>query len=158
MWLPPTRRAAEAVDRYRWKRVLSLTRMAVAPDVPRNACSFLLSRSIREMKRDGRFVSFVTYADKGEGHEGHVYIASGWQTYGASKATPRWRDPVTGNLVAQLSTRTRKIGDMIALGYVREGESVKRRFVLYPSDDLQSKLLRCGAAVHALTVACKQAR
>lgn len=154
MWLPPTRRAAEAVDKARWKQVLSLTRMAVAPGVPKNACSFLLSRSIRTMKADGRFVSFVTYADTGEGHEGHVYIASGWQPFGESKATPRWRDS-EGRLVAQLSTRTRKIADMEALGYRRDGQSVKKRFVLYPNDDIMSKLLRLGAAVHSLTVALR---
>lgn len=69
-WLPPTRRACESVNAAEWRRVISLTRMAVDPSAPKNACSFLLARSLGEIRKDGRFVSLVTYADESQGHTG----------------------------------------------------------------------------------------
>src|SRR5690606_35196258 len=65
-WLPPTRVAAESVNKEEWKRVLSLTRLVILPDQPKNACSFLLSKSVKMIKKDKRFVSLVTYADESQ--------------------------------------------------------------------------------------------
>ena len=59
-WLPPTRVAAESVNKAEWQRVLSLSRMVMVPGTPANACSFLLARSIRIIRRERRFVSLVT--------------------------------------------------------------------------------------------------
>ena len=46
-WLPPTRSAAEATYPQNWQGVLCLSRLVILPDVPKNACTFLLSRSRR---------------------------------------------------------------------------------------------------------------
>ena len=51
-WLPPTRVAAESVNKENWQRVLSLTRLAVHPLVPTNGASFLLGRSIRIIRNE----------------------------------------------------------------------------------------------------------
>ena len=49
-WLPPTRVACESVNRSNWKKVLSLSRMALLPSVPKNGASFLLSKSLGDLR------------------------------------------------------------------------------------------------------------
>jgi len=77
LWLPPTRRAAEAVAGEEWGGVLSLSRLAVSPDAPRNAATFLLASSMRLLDRD-RWPVLLTYADTHQGHTGAIYRATGW--------------------------------------------------------------------------------
>lgn len=133
LWLPPTKPAAMSVNKEKWRQVLSLTRMAVHTDAPKNACSFLLSRSIKEIKMDGRFVSLVTYADERMGHNGHVYRASNWKFVGTMKGSPAWIDPATGRQVATQATRTRTKSEMLALGYVNTGVFRKHKFIMHLS-------------------------
>lgn len=129
LWLPPTKAAACSVDPLRWRQVLALSRMAVAPGVPKNACSFLLGRAVRAIRRDRRFVALVTYADESQGHDGHVYRASGWTYCGRTGSNPRWVDPRTGRQVATQATTTRTADQMTALGYVRTGRFHKHKFI-----------------------------
>lgn len=131
-WLPPTRVACESVNREHWRRVLSLTRMVVRPEVPTNACSFLLARSVKAIKRDGRFVTLVTWADEGEGHLGGVYRAANWSYVGVNAGDERWVDPTTGRHVSRKSaSRSRTVAEMEALGYVRTGRTRKHKYVLH---------------------------
>lgn len=131
-WLPPTRVACESVNRDNWRRVLSLTRMVITPGTPKNACSFLLSRSIKIIRRDGRFDTLVTWADEGEGHTGGVYRAANWTYLGANTGDERWVDPLTGRHVAKKSAgKSRTVSEMLALGYVRAGKTRKHKLVLH---------------------------
>lgn len=129
-WLPPTRVACESVNREQWTRVLSLTRMVLVPGVPKNACSFLLARSVASIKRDGRFVTLVTYADESQGHTGGVYKAAGWDYVGRTGPYPRWVDG-TGKQVAAKATKNRTKAEMEALGYQKVGSFYKHKFVLH---------------------------
>jgi hypothetical protein len=104
--------------------------MVVLPGTPKNACSFLLSKSVRIIKKEGRFVSLVTYADSSENHTGNVYRASNWTYVGETKPTPKWLD-VDGKQVAQKSTKNRVKSEMEALGYVMVGKFKKHKFVLH---------------------------
>jgi len=129
-WLPPTRVAAESVNRKRWKQVLSLTRMVMLPDVPRNACSFLLARAVRAIRQDGRFVSLVTYADESLGHMGGVYRAANWVYVGRTGPYPRWQT-ADGAQVAAKATVNRTKAEMLALGHTRTGAFYKHKYVLH---------------------------
>ena len=129
IWLPPTRVACESVNRAEWKKVISLTRMAIAPCVPKNGCTFLLGRSVRIIANEKRFVSLVTYADESQEHEGGVYRAAGWDYVGRMKGSPRWVDPKTGRQVARKSTVSRTDAEMRALGYEMTGVFAKHKFV-----------------------------
>ncbi|WOH63604.1 hypothetical protein [Bradyrhizobium sp. BWA-3-5] len=129
-WLPPTRVACESVNREYWKQVLSLTRMVILPGVPKNAASFLLSRSVQMIRRDGRFVSLVTYADESQGHTGHVYRASNWDYIGRTGPYPRWLD-ADGRQVAPKATTNRTKAQMLALGHRQDGSFHKYKFVLH---------------------------
>lgn len=130
-WLPPTRRACESVNKNEWKKVLSLSRLVIAPEVPQNACSFLLSRSIKIIRKDKRFVSLVTYADDAMLHTGAIYRASNWQYVGKTAPTPKWLDPKNGRQVACKSTVSRTKAEMIAKGYVFCGRYRKHKFILH---------------------------
>lgn len=127
-WLPPTRVAAESVNKENWQRVLSLTRLAVHPLVPTNGASFLMARSMRLIEQDQKWVSLVTYADEFMGHTGAIYRAANWEYVGLMKAQPRWEDTY-GKQVAKKATRTRTNAEMEALGYRMVGSFRKHKFV-----------------------------
>ncbi len=129
-WLPPTRVACESVNREQWQRVLSLTRMVMHPLAPKNSCSFLLARSIKAIKKDGRFVSLVTYADESQGHTGGVYRAANWGYVGRTGPYPRWLDR-DGKQVAPKATTNRTKAQMEALGHVKVGAFFKHKYVLH---------------------------
>ena len=153
-WIPPTKGAAATVNPD-WKRVLNLTRMVMIPGVPKNACSFLLARSVKAIKRDGRFVTLLTYADQGEGHDGGVYRAANWQYVGESSAEERWIDPTTGRHVARKAGgKTRTAAEMESLGYIRGGKTRKHKFVLHLAP---RKATALGSGITA-AVALQQAR
>lgn len=130
-WLPPTRVACESVNREEWKKVLSLTRLVVTPDVPPNGASFLLGASIRMIRKDGRFVSLVTYADESQGHTGAIYKASNWDYKGRTGPYPRWVDPVSGRQVACKATKNRTKSEMESLGFKKDGSFYKHKFVIH---------------------------
>lgn len=129
-WLPPTRVACESVNRDHWKKVLSLTRLVIVPDAPKNAATFLLARSVRLIWKDGRFVSLVTYADESQGHTGGIYRASNWDYVGRTGPYPRWLD-ATGKQVAPKATKNRTKSEMEALGHRKVGTFFKHKFVLH---------------------------
>lgn len=128
MWLPPTRVAAESVNRDAWQQVLALTRLAVHPMVPTNGASFLLGRSIRLIEADGRFRSLVTYADESQGHTGAIYRATNWVYIGRTGPYPRWIDKA-GKQVAQKATVNRVKAKMEELGHTKIGSFYKHKFV-----------------------------
>lgn len=129
-WLPPTRVAAESVNRENWQKVLSLSRMVIVPCMPKNAASFLLSQSVKMIRRDRRFISLVTYADESQGHTGHVYRAANWVYVGRTGPYPRWVD-ASGKQTATQATKTRTKAQMLALGCLQTGSFYKHKFVLH---------------------------
>lgn len=130
-WLPPTKLAAITVSKDNWRRVLSLTRLAIHPDVPKNGASFLLGRSIRMIKAIGEWPHLVTYADEWQGHEGAIYKATNWQYVGCTKPARRYINS-EGKFAATLSTKTRTKEEMNRLGFFLSGEPhVKHKFVMH---------------------------
>lgn len=130
LWLPPlpaAARKAASEEGVAWREVLALSRMVVAPGEPQNVCSMLLSRAVRHLRQhDRRWLAGVTYADEAVGHDGRVYLASGWVDRGWSAPTARWVDP-DGRLVSQRATKNISAVDLRARGCTRT-TSRKRRF------------------------------
>ena len=127
-WLPPTKAAAQANWHGDPHRVLSLSRLALLPEVPTNGESFLIGESIRRIKRDGRYDCLLTYADKMQGHKGAIYLATNWKPAGETNAEPVFHDS-SGRMVSRKAgpkTRTRR--QMESLGYTMIGTSSKLRF------------------------------
>jgi hypothetical protein len=156
-WLPPTRSAACAWLRelrlerlasvlLRWDAphvallyladlqtfadpniVLSLSRLAVAPGIPKNAATFLLMRSVRRLSPSWRVL--VTYADTWREHTGHIYRVAGWDYRGLTR--PERTYTKNGVMVARKAgPRTRTHGEMLGLGAECVGSFAKHRFRL----------------------------
>lgn len=131
-WIPPTRSAAEAWAGEAWEGVLSLSRLAIEPGVPANACSFLLSKSVRRIDRT-RWHTLVTYADSWRGHKGTIYRACGWEYCGETK--PEAVYTINGRMTARKAGgKTRTHAEMLALGAQFEGKFSKGRFALKRPD------------------------
>ncbi len=126
-WLPPTRAAAEATYPENWKGVLALSRLVICPEVPANACTFLLSRSRRLIPAE-TWPCLVTYADEWRGHTGAIYRADNWTYIGKTKPTRVYT--IKGRMTARKATRTRTHAEMLALGAEVQGPFSKHKFVM----------------------------
>jgi len=98
--LPPR----ETSKRYGGRVVWEMSRLWVAPEIPTNAESWLIARSVQHIKSNHRHVALlVTYADPSAGHTGTIYKASNWSPDGRTdegRKSPRFdlRDATTGKL------------------------------------------------------------
>lgn len=127
-WIPPTRSAAEATYPENWRGVLALSRLVIVPGVPKNACTFLLARSVKMIPAKD-WPCLVTYADEWRGHTGGIYRACNWAYVG--RTSPEATFTVNGVMTARKAgghTRTR--AEMRELGAVHEGNHAKHKFVL----------------------------
>lgn len=129
VWLPPTRACAETVDKVEWRRVISLSRLAVVPEVGTNAASIFIAAMLRDLRQEGRWVSAVTFADESQGHHGGIYAATNWVYEGRTKPEPRWVDE-DGKQVSRLSTKSRAAFVMEILGHRVEGRFSKHRYTM----------------------------
>jgi len=138
-WIPPTRTAAQATFSQRWQGVLALSRLVVMPEVPKNACTFLLARS-RALIDPVAWPCLVTYADDWRGHVGGIYKADNWQYVGKTK--PERTYQIDGRMVSRKAGGvTRTHADMLALGAQMVGSFSKHKFVMIRGDfkDVVSK-------------------
>lgn len=129
-WLPPTRVACESVSKENWKKVVSLSRLVVHPDEPKNVCSMLIGASIRQIRKEGRWKHLVTYADHAEGHTGAIYRATNWEYVGTTGPYPKWVDS-TGKQTACKATKNRTKAEMERLGMTMVGRFHKEKFVMH---------------------------
>ena len=126
-WIPPTKSAALATYPPNWKGVICLSRLVIAPDVPTNAATFLLSRSRRMIDRE-IWPCLVTYADQWRGHTGAIYRADNWTYVGLTK--PERTYVKDGRMMSRKAgPKTRTHAEMLALGAVCVGSFSKHKFV-----------------------------
>lgn len=126
-WIPPTKSAALATYPRQWQGVLSLSRLVIAPGVSKNACTFLLGRSMKLIDRH-RWPCLVTYADEWQGHTGTIYKAANWAYIGRTK--PEATYTIDGRMVSRKAgPKTRTKDEMEALGATMIGRFSKRKYV-----------------------------
>jgi hypothetical protein len=127
-WIPPTKSAGSATFPENPQGVLALTRLVIHPSVPKNACTFLLSRSVKLIDRK-RWPCLVTYADDWRGHTGAIYRASNWTYVGKTKLEATFT--INGVMTARKAGgKTRTRSEMLALGARFEGNHAKHKFIL----------------------------
>lgn len=127
-WIPPTRSAAEATYPKNWQGVLALSRLVIAPGVPKNACTFLLARSVKLIDTKD-WPCLVTYADDWRGHTGTIYRACNWQYLGKTAAEDTYT--IGGVMTSRKAGgRTRTKSEMAAIGAQNEGKHAKHKYVL----------------------------
>lgn len=125
-WLPPTKTAAMAAYPKDWNGVLALSRLVILPDVPKNACSFLIRHSMRLIDRR-RWPCLLTYADDWRGHTGAIYRAAGFEECGKTK--PERVYVRNGRMVSRKAgPNTRTHSEMLAIGCECVGAFSKTRF------------------------------
>jgi len=137
-WIPPTKTAANASFPENWRGVLALSRMVVEAGVPKNACSFLLSKSQKMIDRV-RWPCLVTYADDWQGHTGTIYKASNWKYVGKTGAEATYT--LDGRMIARKAgPKTRTHAEMLELGAVLLGRFAKHKFthIVQPKTRSQS--------------------
>lgn len=115
LFLPPLPPAAKKHALLDPKRVTALHRLVVAPGEPQNVASMLIAGSLKQLRRDGRYDTVVTYADTAQGHTGAIYRATNAEYLGISKPETYWVDR-DGRTVSRKSTRSRNYAEMRALG------------------------------------------
>lgn len=126
-WIPPTKSAASATFPSDWQGVLALSRLVIVPDVPKNACSFLISRSRKLIDR-ARWPCLVTYADDWRGHDGGIYRADNWHYVGKTKPERTYvRDGVM--VARKAGPKTRRHSEMVDLGCEMVGSFAKSKFI-----------------------------
>jgi hypothetical protein len=69
---------------------LTLTRLWLSPELPKNSESRIIAISLRYLKKYTKLKFLVTYADPVQGHVGTIYQATGWLYTGLSEATPKF--------------------------------------------------------------------
>jgi hypothetical protein len=129
LWIPPTKAAAESVSKEAWRGVLSLSRLAVAETEPQNATTLLLGASMRRIKRDKRWHTFLTYADTRQGHTGAIYKATNWEYLGLRRGDPSFVDKIGRQIARKAGNTTRTAEQMLALGYTKLPPSEKHKFI-----------------------------
>lgn len=127
-WIPPTKAAAKANYDGDWRRVLTLSRLVCLPDAPRNAASFLLSRSVKLIREDGRFQMLLTYADQWRGHTGQIYRAAGWDYLGMTAREATFVSSHGVMMGRKRGPRTLTVAEMRDAGFAMVGRFAKHRY------------------------------
>ena len=126
-WLPPTKNAAIATYDGEWQKVLSLTRMAINPVVPKNAASFLLGNSIKLIDKK-KWHCLVTYADTWRNHTGAIYRANNWEYLGLTKPTPVYQNHQGKMMGRKRGGKNLTKIELECLGFFKVGEFSKHKF------------------------------
>jgi len=134
-WLPPTKNAAIATWKGEWRKVLSLTRLAISPDVPKNGASFLLSQSIKLIDRE-KWHCLVTYADTWRKHTGAIYKATNWEYMGETKPSPVFQNEEGKMMGRKRGGKNLTSLEMKEMGFVAVGSFSKHKFRFPLRDEL----------------------
>lgn len=126
-WLPPTKNAAVATWKGDWRKVLSLTRLAISPDVPKNGASFLLSQSIKLIDAE-KWHCLVTYADTWQNHTGAIYKATNWEYMGETKPSPVFQNAEGQMMGRKRGGKNLTVLELEELGFKNMGNFVKHKF------------------------------
>jgi hypothetical protein len=101
--------------------------LVLLPESPTNAASFLIGKSIRLIRQDGRWRCLITYADEWQGHDGAIYRATNWEYVGKTTSEATFvRNGRMGARKAGPKTRTR--AEMEAEGFEMVGRFAKHKF------------------------------
>lgn len=127
-WLPHPSPVAASFYSDDWRNVAVLSRLVLTPDAPRNAASFLISRSIKLLPE--RWHTLVTYADEWQNHAGAIYRATNWQYVGMTEAKVVYtRNGIVASIRNGDKTMSKKdmLEDCVLEGYYRKHRYVYRR-------------------------------
>jgi hypothetical protein len=127
LFLPPLPPAAKKHAKSDPKKVVVLSRLVVLPTEPTNVESMLIGASLRQLRKDGKYDTVLTFADTAQKHTGQIYKATNAEYCGLTKPEPYWVD-AEGRRVSRKSTVSRTSAQMRELGLERRMSPGKHCF------------------------------
>ena len=93
--------------------VLELRRLCCVDDTPKNAESFFISKTIKDLKKIWKGKVLVSYADKQYGHTGIIYKASNWKLIEETKGAKviKWGDKLFHDKATRTKYKSNKFND-----------------------------------------------
>jgi hypothetical protein len=124
---------------------LTLTRLWLSGELPRNSESRVIAISLRYLKKYTKVKFTVTYADPVQGHVGTIYQATGWLYTGLSEAMPKFD---LGDGIARHSRSFSHAFGSHSLKYLEEcglqvkalPQHPKHRYIYFLDESLKNKL------------------
>ena len=108
---------------------LSLSRLAIHPDVPTNGASYLIGASIRHIRKTLPHIRvLMSWADEGQGHLGQIYRATNWTYVGPTSKHYSWVD-ADGKRVSLYCAGRSIPTKILDERYRRIGPFVKHKFI-----------------------------
>jgi hypothetical protein len=129
--------------------VVTLTRLWLSDELPRNSESKVLGIALRSLKRDTSLKFVLAYSDPAFGHLGTIYQATNWLYTGLSTATPLY-DIGDGtlhhsrSLAHQLGSHSIRYLTLQGINAKAIPQSAKHRYIYFLDESWRSRL---GVAV-----------
>ena len=93
------------------KDVVELRRMVVIKGIQKNACTFMMAKALKVLKKEYGYKVVVSYADPYHGHIGIVYQAANWNYVGKTSPDILLKTP-DGKLYHSRAMRTKYKGNL----------------------------------------------
>jgi len=99
--IPNPRNIKGLYDKDEQVGVLEISRLAFAPNSPKNSCSRMIGISTKLLKQRYPLRILISYADTAQNHIGTIYKASGFKYHGLTAKKTDFVD-LDGNLVGKI--------------------------------------------------------
>ena len=125
--------------------VVTLTRLWLSDELPRNSESKVLGIALRSLKRDTSLKFILAYSDPAFGHLGMIYQATNWLYTGLSAATPLY-DIGDGtlhhsrSLAHQLGSHSIRYLTLQGINAKAIPQSAKYRYIYFLDEAWKSRL------------------
>jgi len=125
--------------------VVTLTRLWLSDELPKNCESKVLGIALRSLKRDTSLKFVLAYSDPAVGHLGIIYQATNWHYTGLSSAVPLY-DIGDGtlhhsrSLAQQLGSHSIRYLTLQGINAKAVPQSAKHRYIYFLDDSWQSRL------------------
>jgi len=125
--------------------VVTLTRLWLSDELPRNSESKVLGVALRSLKRDTSLKFVLAYSDPAAGHLGIIYQATNWLYTGLSTATPLY-DIGDGtlhhsrSLAHQLGSHSIRYLTLQGINAKAVPQSAKHRYIYFLDESWHSRL------------------
>jgi len=125
--------------------VVTLTRLWLSDELPKNCESKVLGIALRSLKRDTSLKFVIAYSDPAVGHLGIIYQATNWLYTGLSSAVPLY-DVGDGtlhhsrSLAHQLGSHSIRYLTLQGINAKAVPQSAKHRYIYFLDDAWKSRL------------------
>jgi hypothetical protein len=125
--------------------VVTLTRLWLSDELPRNSESRVLGILLRSLRKETALKFVLAYSDPAAGHLGTIYQATGWLYTGASSATPLYdigdgRLHHSRSLAHQLGSHSIRFLASEGISARTVPQSAKHRYIYFLNESWRCRL------------------